>query len=126
MNRSSTGRIRAAGAFLLLTAGSTAFAATALPPATAVQPSDATPVQAKSPDAQKVFPAVGVVTGKNPDGALTINHQPIEGLMPAMEMTFNVKPRALSSAVRPGDKIEFSVEGKTYTIVALKVVGHQR
>jgi Cu/Ag efflux protein CusF len=41
-------------------------------------------------------------------------------------MTFNVKPRALSSAVRPGDKIEFSVEGNTYTIVALKVVGHQR
>jgi Cu/Ag efflux protein CusF len=54
----------------------------------------------------------------------TINHEPIEGLMPAMEMMFSVTPRALSKGVRPGDKIEFSVEGKTYTIVDLKVVGH--
>ena len=44
--------------------------------------------------------------------------------MPAMEMTFSVNPRALANGVRPGDKIEFSVEGKTYTIVALKIVGH--
>jgi len=26
--------------------------------------------------------------------------------------------------VRPGDRIDFSLDGKTYTIVGLKVVGH--
>jgi Cu/Ag efflux protein CusF len=44
--------------------------------------------------------------------------------MPAMEMTFSVNPRALTKGVRPGDQVEFNVEGKTYTIVGLKVVGH--
>ncbi len=44
--------------------------------------------------------------------------------MPAMEMTFSVNPRALTTGVRPGDKIEFSVEGTTYIIRAVKVVGH--
>ncbi len=73
---------------------------------------------------RKVFRGMGIVTAIEPAGSLTINHEPIEGLMPAMEMTFSVNPRALTKGVRPGDRIEFSVEGKTYTIVDLKVVGH--
>ena len=44
--------------------------------------------------------------------------------MPAMEMTFSVNPRALTDGVRPGDKVEFSMEGSTYIIRELKVVGH--
>jgi Cu/Ag efflux protein CusF len=80
--------------------------------------------QAQQNEPGKVFRAVGIVTAIEPAGSLTINHEPIEGLMPAMEMAFPVNPRALTNGVRPGDKIEFSVEGKTYTIVALKVVGH--
>jgi hypothetical protein len=35
-----------------------------------------------------------------------------------------VNPRALAKDVHPGDRIEFSVEGKTYAIVGLTVVGH--
>ena len=80
--------------------------------------------QTQPGEPHKIFSGVGIVTAIEPAGTLTINHQPIEGLMPAMEMTFSVNPRALTKGVRPGDKIEFSVEGKTYTIVALKVVGH--
>jgi Cu/Ag efflux protein CusF len=80
--------------------------------------------QAQQNEPRKVFRGVGIVTAIEPAGSLTINHEPIEGLMPAMEMAFQVNPRTLANGVRPGDKIEFSVEAKTYTIVAVKVVGH--
>ena len=73
------------------------------------------------------FRGLGVVTAIDPEtGSLTINHQEIKGLMPAMEMLFNVNPRSLSDGVRPGDRIEFSVEDKTYTIRDLKVVEHAK
>jgi Cu/Ag efflux protein CusF len=81
-----------------------------------------TPAQQGQP--QKIFHGVGIVTAIEPTGTLTVNHQPIEGLMPAMEMAFKVNPGSLAKGVRPGDKIDFSLEGKTYTIVGLKVVGH--
>jgi Cu/Ag efflux protein CusF len=80
--------------------------------------------QAQQGQPQKVFHGVGVVTATEPAGTLTVNHQPIEGLMPAMEMAFKVNPASLAKGVRPGDRIDFSVDGKTYTIVGLKVVGH--
>jgi Cu/Ag efflux protein CusF len=80
--------------------------------------------QAQQNEPRKVFRGVGIVTAIEPAGSLTINHEPIEGLMPAMEMMFQVSPRTLANGVRPGDKIEFRVEGKTYTIIAVKVVGH--
>ncbi len=57
-------------------------------------------------------------------GSLTINHQEIVGLMPPMEMLFHVDPRHLSDGVKPGDKIEFGVEGKTYKIQVIKVIEH--
>ena len=80
--------------------------------------------QAQPSEPGKMFRGVGIVTAIEPNGSLTINHEPIAGLMPAMEMTFSVNPRALTNGVRPGDKVEFSMEGRTYIIRALKVVGH--
>jgi Cu/Ag efflux protein CusF len=74
-----------------------------------------------------LFQGVGVVTAINPGtGSLTINHQEIVGLMPPMEMLFQVDPRTLSDGVKPGDKIEFRVEGKTYKIRELKVIEHAK
>jgi Cu/Ag efflux protein CusF len=84
------------------------------------------PAQAQVAAAPKVFSATGVVTATKPAGTLTINHQPIEGLMPAMEMTFNARPASLTKGVQPGDQVEFQIEGKTYALVAVKVVGHTR
>lgn len=82
-------------------------------------------VQAQDPNA--VFRGIGVVTEVDPaTGALTINHQEIVGLMPAMEMLFEVEPRSLSEGVKPGDRIEFRVEGKTYRIRDIKVIEHGR
>jgi Cu/Ag efflux protein CusF len=78
-------------------------------------------------DSNGRFHGIGVVTDMDREtGALTVNHQEIKGLMPAMEMLFNVDPRSLSDGVKPGDRIEFSVEDKTYTIRDLKVVEHAR
>jgi Cu/Ag efflux protein CusF len=79
-------------------------------------------VQAQEPS-NGLYRGVGVVTAINPaKGSLTINHQKIEGLMPAMEMLFHLDPHTLSDRVKPGDKIEFQVEGKTYTIRDIKVI----
>lgn len=78
--------------------------------------------QAQEPSSG-LYRGVGVVTAINPaTGSLTINHQEIEGLMPAMEMLFQVNPRILSDRVKPGDKIEFQLKGKTYTIRDIKVI----
>lgn len=72
---------------------------------------------------QNLYRGTGVVTDINDEtGSLTVNHEDIPGLMPKMEMLFRVEPKNLSKAVRPGDRIEFSVEAKTYTIRELKVV----
>jgi Cu/Ag efflux protein CusF len=74
-------------------------------------------------DSNGLFRGIGVVTAVDPtNGSLTVNHQEIVGLMPPMEMLFDVSPRSLSDGVRPGDKIKFQLENKTYTIRDLKVV----
>jgi Cu/Ag efflux protein CusF len=80
--------------------------------------------QAQPSEHGKMFRGVGIVTAIESAGSLTINHEPIAGLMPAMEMTFSVNPRALTNGVRAGDKVEFSMDGRTYIIHELKVVGH--
>jgi Cu/Ag efflux protein CusF len=55
--------------------------------------------QAQQGQPQKVFHGVGVVTAIEPTGMLTVNHQAIEGLMPAMEMAFKVNPASLAKGV---------------------------
>jgi Cu(I)/Ag(I) efflux system periplasmic protein CusF len=82
--------------------------------------------QAKSADAPKVFHGVGVVTATKPAGTLTINHEAIEGLMPAMEMTFAARPASITKGVRTGDRVQFTIDGRTDTLIAVKVVGHHK
>jgi Cu/Ag efflux protein CusF len=116
----------AMGVFLALTIGANAMDIAAAGNQPAVK--DATDPQrtarAQPNEAPKIFRGVGFVTAIEPAGSLTINHQPIEDLMPAMEMMFTVNSSTLTKGIRPGDRVEFSVEGKTYVIVRLKVVGH--
>jgi Cu/Ag efflux protein CusF len=124
MNRTSTGGVCAAGALLVLTlnvdAATMSGGSRAHPP---VASNSLWLAQAQQANAAKIFSGVGIVTAVAPAGTLTISHEPIVGLMPAMEMTFSVKPPALAKGVHSGDKIEFSVDGKTYTIVGLKIRG---
>lgn len=75
--------------------------------------------------ASTLFQGVGFVTAINPaTGSLTINHEEIVGLMPPMEMVFQVESPTLSEGVKPGDKVEFRIEGKTYKIRDVKVIEH--
>ena len=70
-----------------------------------------------------LFQGVGFGTAINPaTGSLTINHEEIVGLMPPMEMVFQVEPPTLSEGVKPGDKVEFRIDGKTYRVRELKVI----
>ncbi len=81
------------------------------------------PAQAQQGEPEGFFRGVGVVKAIDAGtGALTINHEEIKGLMPAMEMMYRVDPRSLSDGLRPGDKIDFGVDGKTYTIQDVKLI----
>ena len=45
-------------------------------------------------------------------GSVELNHENIEGLMPAMKMEFYVTNKALLSGVVVGDKVDFVIEYK--------------
>ena len=81
------------------------------------------PAQAQQSEATGKYRGVGVVTAIDAaTGSLTLNHEEIKGLMPAMEMMYRVDPRSLSDGLRLGDKIDFGLDAKTYTIEDLKVI----
>jgi Cu/Ag efflux protein CusF len=70
----------------------------------------------------KNYQGVGVITKINPDRrTIEINHDDIEGLMPAMTMEFHVKDRALLETLKPGDKINFTIEEKAGTEVITEI-----
>ncbi len=83
------------------------------------------PVQAEP---AKLFRGTGTVTAVEPAGTVTLNHQPIEGLMPAMEMMFKLDAAAAAAAarLRPGDTVDFRIDGRTYVIAEIKVTGHRK
>jgi Cu/Ag efflux protein CusF len=71
-----------------------------------------------------IFHGVGVVTAiDSASGALTVDHEDILGLMPAMVMMYRVQSPDLSRGLGVGDRIAFDVDGKTYTIVGVKRLG---
>jgi Cu/Ag efflux protein CusF len=81
------------------------------------------PAQAQEGEPVGFFRGVGVVTAIDPStGALTLDHEEIKGLMPAMVMMYRVNSRALSEGLHPGDKIEFGLEAQSYTIRDVKVI----
>ena len=73
----------------------------------------------------KPYPGRGVVTIINrKEGWVEINHEDIEGLMPAMQMEWSVKDRSLLQKIKVGDKVEFVVveTGKGEIITEMKRV----
>ncbi len=55
----------------------------------------------------------GVVTKINNElGSVEVNHEEIKDLMPAMQMEFFVKDKALLKGLAVGDKVDFVVEYK--------------
>ncbi|MGA2794904.1 MAG: copper-binding protein [Roseiarcus sp.] len=81
------------------------------------------PAQAQQGEPEGIFRGVGVVKAIDAaTGALTLNHEDIKGLMPAMEMMYRVDPRSLSEGLRPGDRIDFGLDAKTYTVRDVKLI----
>lgn len=71
-------------------------------------------------DAPKLFKGVGVVKAIDaPSGVVTIRHEPIDGLMDAMTMQFSARPASLLAGLKPNDKVEFTLDGKSYAILAI-------
>ncbi len=71
-------------------------------------------------------PASGVVREVlAADGQVVIEHGEIEGLMPAMTMSFDVPDRALLATLAAGQTIDFRVEHteKSYRVIAATVTG---
>ena len=72
------------------------------------------------------FSARGVVEDVDREGGqVLIDHEDVEGLMPAMTMNFVVPDAALLETLAPGQEIEFEIHftGRSYDVVAAKVVG---
>lgn len=64
--------------------------------------------------ATRSYPAVGVVMAINPGApSIEIKHEDIEGLMPAMQMEFDVSDGALLTGLAVNDQIDFTVEDRT-------------
>jgi Cu/Ag efflux protein CusF len=83
--------------------------------------------QAQQSEPTGYFRGAGNVTAIDPgNGALTLDHDAIEGLMPAMIMMYRVKSPALSAGLRAGDRIEFGLDAKSYTILDLEVIGRAK
>jgi len=71
----------------------------------------------------QVFESHGVVVAVKPEESkITLKHEPIAGLMPAMTMEFDVRSRQMLDSIVPGATVEFTVrpEGTTYVIETLR------
>jgi Cu/Ag efflux protein CusF len=74
--------------------------------------------QMQETDATGIFHGVGVVTAIDAaTGALTLDHEDIVGLMPAMIMMYRVKSREVARGLSVGDKVAFDLDAKSYTIL---------
>jgi Cu/Ag efflux protein CusF len=63
-----------------------------------------------TPVMNKPYPGTGVVALINKkEGWIEINHEDIKGLMPAMQMEFNVKDKSLLDKVNVGDRVDFTI-----------------
>ncbi len=78
------------------------------------------------PDTPEIYSAKGVVRGVLPEeGQVTVEHEKIEGLMPAMTMNFGVPDPELLAKLEPGQAIDFALRrrGGHYQIVGAHVIG---
>ena len=74
-----------------------------------------------------IFFGRGVVTAVEPGtGLLTLDHGAIKGCMPAMVMMYRVERPDLSRTLRPGDAIDFTIDGGKYVILDATVVRRGR
>src|SRR4051812_31113053 len=83
-------------------------------------PSSSTATPATSPSgpaaavAPRSYATVGVVKAINPKRpSIEILHEDVEGLMPGMQMEFDVTDPALLNGLAVNDRIDFTIEDRT-------------
>ena len=80
-------------------------------------PTPAATASPSGPDAAvapRSYPAVGVVKAINPKTpSIEILHEDVEGLMPGMQMEFDVTDPALLNGLAVNDRIDFTIEDRT-------------
>ena len=70
-----------------------------------------TPQAQRTPTAVTRHSGVGVIRSINlKEGWFEIDHEEMEGFMPAMQMQWSVRDKAMLKSVRVGDKVNFTVE----------------
>jgi Cu/Ag efflux protein CusF len=70
-----------------------------------------------------IFHGRGIVMAVDPGtGAVTLAHDDIKGLKPAMEMKYRLQARELSQSLRPGDTVDFSIDASDFSIDGLEEV----
>ena len=72
------------------------------------------------------YAAHGIVEDvKLDDGQVLIDHEDVEGLMPAMTMNFAVPDSKLLATLAPGQIIDFEIHftGRSYDVVGAEIVG---
>jgi len=85
------------------------------------KPAANAPVEAKKPE-DGFYQGKGKVTKINNDlGSVELDHEAIEGLMPAMKMEFNVKDKAMLKPIAVGDAVTFTVEYKQGTEIIIAI-----
>jgi Cu/Ag efflux protein CusF len=90
-------------------------------PPTQIGPSQG-PQNPQQPSVVRTFSGTGVVRLVNrKEGWLEIDHEAIEGLMPAMQMEWSVKDRAMLKSVRAGDKVNFTIEDNNGSEVIIEL-----
>jgi Cu(I)/Ag(I) efflux system periplasmic protein CusF len=83
------------------------------PPASTGTPA-ASPSGPAAATAPRSYPAVGVVKAINPKTpSIEILHEDVEGLMPGMQMEFDVTDAALLNGIAVNDHIDFTIEDRT-------------
>jgi Cu/Ag efflux protein CusF len=91
--------------------------------ACALASSDAVGVQETG--AAGIFYGRGLVKAVEPGtGWLTLAHNDIIGCMPAMEMMFRVRAPEVSRNLKPGDTVDFTLDGGELVILDAKLVSH--
>jgi Cu/Ag efflux protein CusF len=78
--------------------------------------------QAAAANAPALHRGTGVVIATTPRvGRLIVNHEEIKGYMAAMEMSFPVTPPSLLDDLKPGDRIDFTIDAAKSAIIAIEV-----
>jgi Cu/Ag efflux protein CusF len=72
--------------------------------------------------AVKIYDGAGVVVSVDHNtGTVEINHEDIEGFMPAMTMPFKAVRPSLLDKIEPGDKVEFKLRDDGSGVVLVKI-----